>query len=349
MRRSARLVLTFALVAATLPFTPATAQVTDHHLATWGDDTGPGTEAQPWRTFKEAFKKLYPGDTLTVHGGDYYGAAGWRPSSIPLATASNPIVVQAAPGDRPVLHGVINIARPSYWTFDGINITYNPNTASSYLLRITNGVGWTFKNGEIWGNRKISNVLINGTITGEPKDWTFTGNCVHDIGAGSGNPNNDHNMYVTPGYSSGPGLISRNVLWGVPNGNQIKAAGPSPSTGAANLRIQYNTMWKASQGVLVAYGSHHVSLYNNLIVQRWNGRADNPGIRGHELTGRTNVAANNLAYSYASVLLNSQGDEGRIRNGGGNARVNPVFDSVGSCNGFTPTKPAAAAYGHLAP
>lgn len=340
----------FALLLAAVPLaTPdARAQGTTFHVAVGGDDTGPGSESDPWGSVARGIRYLRPGDTVIVHGGDYYGAAGFRQPGIPKATASSPIRVLAAPGERPVLHGVINITDPSYFLFDGINITYHPDTASSYLLRITNGVGWTYRNAEIWGNTRISNVLINGTVDGEPRDWRFAGNCVHDIGAGP-NPNNDHNMYVTPGYASGPGIIERNLLFRAPNGNHIKAAGPGPSTGAANLRIRYNTMWKGSQGVLVAYGSHHVALQRNLILNRWNGRADNPAIRGHELTGNTNIAANNLGFGYQSVIKNTQTDAGRLRNGGGNIVQNPMFDATSSCAGFRPTAPEAQAYGHLAP
>lgn len=295
-----------------------------------------------------AIRRLEPGDTLIVGGGDYFGAAGWRPSNAPMATATNPITVMAAPGERPVLHGVINIKRPSFWTFDGINITHHASTDSTYLLRITDGVGWTFRNGEIWGNGRISNVLINGTVKNEPRNWTFANNCVHDLGIGK-NPNNDHNMYVTPGYQSGPGLIERNVFYGVPNGNHIKAAGPNSKTGAANLKIRYNTMWKGSQGVLVAYGSHHVTMNRNIIVKRWNGRTDNPAIRGHHLRNTTNRAADNLVSGYRSALKNTQKRYGHIRNGGGNIKMKPHFASTGSCSGFQPQEPAAQNYGHLAP
>lgn len=350
MRRSIRAVAALALIAAALPLggPVARAQGTTYHVSPSGDDTAPGTQAQPWRTLHRGMRYLRPGDTLIVHGGDYYGSAGFRQPGIPLATASSPIQVLAAPGERPVLHGVINIQRPSYWLFDGINITRDPSAKkTSYLLRITNGVGWTYRNGEIWGNSGISNVLINGTIDGEPRDWRFANNCVHHIGAGP-NDNNDHNMYVTPGYDSGPGIIERNLFFNAPNGNHIKAAGPNASTGAANLKIRYNTMFRASQGVLVSYGSHHVSLQRNLIVQRLYGRPDNPGIRGHELRNRTNIAANNLAYAYRSVLLNTQAQNGRVRDGGGNRRFNPEFASTGTCSDFEPLEVAAQAFGHLA-
>lgn len=349
MRRPIRSLFALALIAGTLPFAGpvARAQAVIRHAAPGGVRFGSGTESQPW-SLHWGIRRIRPGETLIVHGGDYYESVGFRDPEIPDATASNPIQILAAPGERPVLHGVINITNPSYWTFDGINITLDPSKPKSYLLRITNGVGWTYRNAEIWGNSRISNVLINGTVAGQPRDWRFVGNCVHHINVGP-NDNNDHNMYVTPGYNSGPGIIERNLFFDAPNGNHIKAAGPNASTGAANLTIRYNTMYRASQGVLVAYGSHHVSLQRNLIVQRLYGRADNPGMRGHELRNRTNIAANNLAYAYRSVLLNTQAQDGRIRDGGGNQRMNPDFASTAGCTAFQPLKPAAKAFGHLAP
>jgi hypothetical protein len=338
----------FALAA--LPVDSVRAQGNTYHLSPSGDDEDPGTESEPWRTMKRGLQFLQPGDTLLVHEGHYYGGAGYRQPGIPAATASNPIRVLAAPGERPVLHGVLALERPSYWEFDGINITRDPNSKRrTYLLRIKGGVGWSFRNAEIWGNPAISNVTITQGTSGEPRNWTFAGNCVHDIGAGSSSPNNDHNLYLIPGTSSGPGVIERNIFFGVPNGNHIKAGPNSSIPGASKVQIRYNTMWKASQGVLVSYRTHHVSLQRNLIVKRWNGRSDNPGIRGHELTNTTNIAANNVTYGYRSVLLNTQAANGRVRDGGGNRKINPQFDQVGTCSGFAPTNPKAQAYGHLAP
>lgn len=354
MIRSRRGLVPFALLLAASPLgstSPAQAGGTTYHVAVGGGRVVdvPGTETQPWGSIKEAIAfRVEAGDTLIVHGGDYYEVVGWRRADLAPATASNPIRVLAAPGERPVIHGVVNLERPSHWLFDGINITRDPaRPIDEGLLKIRDGVNWTYRNAEIWGGEGVSNVSIRGTRRGEPGNWRFTGNCVHDVGDGP-RANNYHNMYVTSGYTAGVGVIERNLFFNVPNGNHIKA-GPNSETGASNLKIRYNTMFKGSQGVLASYRTHHVSLTRNLIVKRWGGRANNPGIRGHELTNTTNIAADNMVWGFEQALLNTQASNGRIRNGGGNVKRNPLFDATATCNDFLPTLPKATAYGHRAP
>ncbi len=65
-----------------------------------GNDNGPGTEAQPWRSLNAALDRLYPGSILLVRGGDYTGPFFINKQ----ATAAAPILVAAYPNERPVLH-----------------------------------------------------------------------------------------------------------------------------------------------------------------------------------------------------------------------------------------------------
>ena len=43
----------------------------DFYVGPGGDDTHPGTEAQPLATIQAAANKLQPGDTLLIRGGTY--------------------------------------------------------------------------------------------------------------------------------------------------------------------------------------------------------------------------------------------------------------------------------------
>ena len=48
-----------------------TASARDIHVSEAGSDSGPGTEARPYRTINQAASVAQPGDTVLVHGGTY--------------------------------------------------------------------------------------------------------------------------------------------------------------------------------------------------------------------------------------------------------------------------------------
>jgi len=64
-------------------------------------DTGPGTSAQPWKTFAKAAEKVAPGDKVIIRDGIYREAVVIKTSG----TAAAPIVFEAAPGAQVVLTG----------------------------------------------------------------------------------------------------------------------------------------------------------------------------------------------------------------------------------------------------
>lgn len=49
----------------------ATLRASDYHVATNGNDAGPGTRRAPFRTIQRAANLAQPGDVITVHGGTY--------------------------------------------------------------------------------------------------------------------------------------------------------------------------------------------------------------------------------------------------------------------------------------
>jgi hypothetical protein len=72
-----------------------------YYVAPSGNDAGPGTEAQPWRTIKAAGKRLQPGDTVYIKAGTY------RERVIPSrsGTPGKPITYAAFPGDAVTIDG----------------------------------------------------------------------------------------------------------------------------------------------------------------------------------------------------------------------------------------------------
>lgn len=325
---------------------PAAAGPRELHVAVDGVNTaGGGTVWAPFRSLQYAFQQLRPGDTLLVHGGTYREVAGW---GITPGTATAPITVRAVAGERVVVRGVLQLVGASYWTFDGINVTRDPTRPKDqFLVKLVDGRGWRYRNAEIWGTTGVSNVMIVGTKRGEPADWRLIDNCIHGV-AGGPHFMNYHNVYLMPGYSSGPGVIARNLFFDVANGNHVKAAGPEGSgRGAANVLIEQNTMVGAGQGLVIAYGSHHIDVRRNLIGRRIGGAAFYPAVRGYDVDGRGNRAGDNAYFDYASAILNSPTGDFRVRDAGGNRRIQPRFASTGACDRFRPTNAAAKAYGHL--
>ncbi len=72
-----------------------------YYLAVDGDDTNPGTQANPFGTFEHAIARAEPGDTILVRGGTYL-----RTTTVTIdksATVAMPINLWAYPGETPVL------------------------------------------------------------------------------------------------------------------------------------------------------------------------------------------------------------------------------------------------------
>lgn len=82
-------------------------------------------------SFESAVENLSPGDTLTVHAGTYIDSG--RISIRVKGTASQPVLIQAAPGTRPLIarasgdaaQNTINIEGAEYLTIRGLEITGN--------------------------------------------------------------------------------------------------------------------------------------------------------------------------------------------------------------------------------
>jgi len=81
----------------------------DYFVATDGNDGNPGSESQPWKTLQHAADTVGPGDTVSVHGGNYAGA--YLETS---GTSSQPIVFQAFAGETPTLFVDGGVYRDSY-------------------------------------------------------------------------------------------------------------------------------------------------------------------------------------------------------------------------------------------
>ena len=323
------------------------------YVAPWGEDylddgytTSPNTFDTPWETILMAIRRAQPGDTIVVRGGTYVEAVGWGAQP---GTKNSPIVLTNYKDERVVIAGHLQLVGADYWTVDGINVTSDPERPrDESLVKFDGGVGWKLINSEIWGTKGVSNLMITGQDS-VPQDYRISGNCIHD-NLVSGDPfMNNHNVYLQPGYDSGPGVIERNILFNAPNGANIKAAGGDPAvTGAANVSIRLNTMANAGAGVIVGYASHHLEMRRNLIGPQQGG--GDPGYTaafiGNHVTGLDNSATKNAVAGYDTTVW-STADSTRPIAGSANTWVQPSFDST-DCSGFQPGDATASAYGRYA-
>lgn len=87
---------------------------TTYYVSPLGDDSGPGTLSQPWKTIERAFQSnqathLSGGDTLYIRNGEYRFDEGnmappWLPTKDSLSgTPSRPTVIAGYPGERPII------------------------------------------------------------------------------------------------------------------------------------------------------------------------------------------------------------------------------------------------------
>jgi len=86
-------------LAATISLPAATYEVAQRNPL--ASDTGNGTADRPWKTIARAAAKAGPGDTVTIHDGDYREQVTLKTSGTPQA----PILFEAAPGAHVVLTG----------------------------------------------------------------------------------------------------------------------------------------------------------------------------------------------------------------------------------------------------
>ncbi len=80
------------------------------HVSPGGDDANAGTKDKPFKTFAHAAKQLTPGDTLLAMTGVYKEANLFQGMK---GTADKPIIIAAAPGEKPVIDSSLVIAAKS--------------------------------------------------------------------------------------------------------------------------------------------------------------------------------------------------------------------------------------------
>jgi hypothetical protein len=315
---------------------------TTWYVAPSGDDGATGTERTPWRTLGHALAQLTPGDRLYVRGGTYHE----RITDVALrpGLSGRPILVTAYPHERAVLAGLLWLRSPSYWVFDGLDVTWDDAIGlhDEHMVRIIDGRGWTWTNSEIAGARSFAGMLVAGDKPGEPADWSITNNCIHDTAA-TNDANEDHNLYIGDMDAAGPGLVERNIIFGAPNGHNIKLGAGDLSGGPTNVVVRYNTLYGAAVPLILSGRASDVIVERNIL----GGSARGFLVRAFELTGTGDVVRDNVGFDAGTFFAD---ESPALGDGGGNVLVDPGIERIGECDGFRPalSDTALASYGRYA-
>lgn len=323
------------------PVTPQP-QGTTRSVAPSGSDDSPGTPARPWRTLRHALQQLRPGQTLVVGGGRYSERLGGEtPIAVRPATRERPILVRVRRGERAVLEGLLWLKGASYWTLDGLEVSWRRDGApDEHMVKLEGGTGWRLTRAVISGARSYAAVLVAGT----PSSWRIDNSCIHDTYPAN-DRNQDHNLYVNTGLGADSGLIERNVVFGAPNGSNLKIGGTGAEGGSDDVTVRFNTFADAAQPILVGGETSDTLIEANIILAGRRGYL----IRGYELDGDGNVARGNLGWGAGRFIENDAGSGEGVRDGGGNrlAAASP-FEAMEACADFAQAADDAVAYGHLA-
>ncbi|MBA2558856.1 MAG: DUF1565 domain-containing protein [Propionibacteriales bacterium] len=300
-----------------------------------GRDTWPGTEQRPWRTLRRALSAMQPAQLLYIRGGDYFETI--VKVHVHPGTRSRPIVVLAYPDERPVVHGMVWLRQPSYWTIDGIDVTWDPKTKAARrpMVKLTGGVGWTWQNSEIWGARGSSNVLIAGYGRRQPAKWALTGNCIHDVRPPK-LANRSSNLTIADMQSAGPGNVSRNLLFDAPGAQNVIIG--SADGGPTDVSFEFNTVYGG--GVAVAVGdTTDLRIARNILagvssglLARWN----SPHGAGNVVTQNLGEDADAFLRPFAAAIVGGPGNV-----------LDPdlAFNDVSTCTGFHSEDAGALPYG----
>ena len=176
------------------PANAATRYVNNSGSPACSDSAGNGTLPAPYCTITYALSQSSSGDTVDVRTGTY---TEYLSISGPAGTAGHPTVIQAYPGDSPILYGPntsngrVHITATSYITFSGFQITnYNQalyvENGSTHIV-VSNLLVYNIGQQGITVDSNSSYVLLQGNTVHDTGQCCYNGEGFY-IGTGSGGP-----------------------------------------------------------------------------------------------------------------------------------------------------------------
>lgn len=254
-----------------------------------GYSTPANSAQKPWRTIYMAVRRAQPGDTIEVAPGIYTEKVGWGAKP---GTPDAPIRLNG--NGAVTIQGSLQMDHADYWKVDGIKII---GGAPQFVVKFNGGTGWTISHCEISGGTGSSNLMV----IGDPHDYSILDNKIYDVSS-SGPLMNKHNIYMMPGYESGPGLIQGNTLTNADNGANIKIGPGSSGVGGSNIKIINNTMSDAGAGIVIGGVSSHITITGNKITGTSKVPAYDAGIFFNKWRGHAVTQSNNIIKDYSKAV-----------------------------------------------
>jgi NedA-like, galactose-binding domain/Disaggregatase related/Protein of unknown function (DUF1565) len=289
----------------------------NYYVATTGSDSNSGTITSPWRTIAKALATVpTTGSIINVRVGSY---SGQNTITNRTGSATNPLTIQAYPGENVVLTGpaaqlpTFYVSRVTGLRIKGFEIS-DP-TGMSGGIQIENS-----KDIEVVGNEIHTGghqgVLVAGTGTTVPaysenvQLWsnTFYGNGGYWASSNSFWIVGDHSVYYGGSSSSSDGLrhgtvggvIADNLFYDQPYGFHLQIGSQNDGLIVTNNTFDNDFQADSRVGNAVqlwnegSYGTHNVTVVNNIIT--WNKQY---GVHGSGSTQLSNLVRNNLCYGNA--------------------------------------------------
>jgi Right handed beta helix region len=198
VRRLRRAASAAALAAAAVAYLPAGAAAASgcHRVASpAGNDNAAGTEAAPFRTFKQLVSVLQPGQYGCLRGGVYDEDPTIRVSGRSTA----PIRITSFPGEWATLYGRLSVEDNVTWvtvqhmTLDGAGA---PNDGSSKLPSPTvHGDSVAFVSNEVTNRHTAICFAVGNESHGRAYNVDIVGNRIHDCGV-LPPTNHQHGIYL---------------------------------------------------------------------------------------------------------------------------------------------------------
>ncbi len=196
-----------------------------------GSDSNPGTASQPWKSLAKAAQAVRPGDRVIVRGGVYKEVVDFSTSG----SASQPIRIEAYPGETPVIEG--DFARPGYW---------------GSLVRLSGD--YIHLSGIEVRNSAYMCVLVYGSYN--VVDDVFAHHC------------KENGILISGGQHS---TVQNSRVWQAALANEFAknddwASGLSAGReGVAYATIRNNTVWESWGEGISSYEADQVTIENNVV------------------------------------------------------------------------------------
>lgn len=269
------------------------AQRATYYVSPGGNDSNPGTEAQPWLTIQKAADTLTAGDTVYIRAGTY----SEQVIAQNAGSAGNYITYASYPGERVTVDGdgislptwetgLFVIEDISYIKVSGLRLTNagpNDNNAGIYVdnahhIIIENNYTYNTVSSGI-GVWEGSNVVIDGNEVrlacndGEQEAITVSGTDTFEV-------KNNHIHEGGPGTNGGEGItIKGGATNGKIHGNHVHDLTRGQRTGiyidawgedaTSDLEVYQNTIHNCEAGITVASEDGglvlNVKIFNNIV------------------------------------------------------------------------------------